>query len=342
MSHDNCIPDEEIESSKWTMIPNHLIMTGDLSDSAFRLLAYLLSNTKAFTIYMSVTAERLKWGAQKLQKVMKELITKGYVKRSKQINNGRFKSFNYYYSDKPKYLEKTNATPVQASQPRSDFPSTEIPSTENHPLTIPTIPTIPTLNKTKGNALTPRQKGTNPRAVGTNPRSKGTNPRAMDQAPPFSTAKRGAMEKSASRKYPRKPEQQAAFDWLMGLNLCDADGIVSEDQMSFLAHQHSMKRLKDCYAHMRAKIARGEPIRKSRIALFKFLLAQEHNPIGSNVDINRTEAVEFAKAVNWSSLVVCARYASDKRLPGKELPLNLEPQVFSDALAEMYTSLSAH
>lgn len=333
--------DNDLESANWTMIQNRLIVETNLTDAAFRLLVYLLSNAKNWVIYMSVTAERLGWGRDKMKNTMKELIEKGYVKRHRETKKGSYKPFNYIFSDKPKFLIESQPTSPQASQPRTENPSTEVTAPENPPLTIPT-PTIPTLNKTKGNALTPRQKGTNPRAVGTNPRSKGTNPRAMDQAPPFSTAKRGAMEKSASRKYPRKPEQQAAFDWLMGLNLCDADGIVSEDQMSFLAHQHSMKRLKDCYAHMRAKIARGEPIRKSRIALFKFLLAQEHNPIGSNVDINRAEAVEFAKVVNWSSLHVCARYASDKRLPGKELPLNLDPSAFSEALVDMYTSLSAH
>lgn len=182
--------------------------------------------------------------------------------------------------------------------------------------------TLPILHGYVGNAPTPKKK------------------EALKKAVPLLYSKKENSGSSKKRKYPRNSEHQACFDWLMTLNITDEKGHLCEDEMSFLSHKYSMKRLEDAHFHMMHKIKTGKTKPKSLIAVFKHLLNQEHSPINQNCEVNLQYANDFKECVTWNSLEIHEKYVEDVNFPGKDISLNIDPKEFQSSLDRLFNSIS--
>ncbi len=100
---------KNISTKGFSILPNNLIRNGKiLSDSAFRLLAYLLSNSETWIVYQGKMREDLDWGRDKLQGYIKELEEKKYLKRTEvRSKDGRFSHHDYEFFTEP-FEENSN------------------------------------------------------------------------------------------------------------------------------------------------------------------------------------------------------------------------------------------
>lgn len=335
-------PDESPYEEGYVVVFNHITTNKDLSDSAYRLLNYLHSNSPTWVVRGRFTAKELGWGKEKLTKSIRELYNLGFITRIQIRENGRFKHFVYKYSYKqkfknepwasPKKRDSSNVSNVGESCPKPDLltplaleglqpervKSTPVkPTPEIRPIPKPNIP-MPKLHGYEGNA------------------SLSKSSRAMEAWPVKDSLP------SRKRKHKRKEDHENRFQYLLGLNICDETGVVDEDEMSFLAYTYTQKQLDDAYFHLQHKIDEKGFKAKSTIAIFKHLLKNEHNARGANADLNLAFAKKFAKEVKWGSLEFKDRYVIDRNNPSKDIDFNLEPATFRDILGQLYMSLNAN
>ena len=92
-----------ISTKGFSILPNKLIRNGKiLSDSAFRLLAYLLSNSETWIVYQGKMRSDLDWGRDKMQGYIKELEEKKYLRRTEvRSKDGRFSHHDYEFFTEP-------------------------------------------------------------------------------------------------------------------------------------------------------------------------------------------------------------------------------------------------
>lgn len=83
----------------------------DLSDISFRIICYLMSLPEDWEVRMSQLRDHLDVGKEKLQQSMRELVDKGYIRRSKdKREDGTFSGWSTEYSDTPIFLEANKET----------------------------------------------------------------------------------------------------------------------------------------------------------------------------------------------------------------------------------------
>lgn len=345
-----------------TTISNKLIINNSLKDSDFRFLVYLFSNRPDWEVYLCNVRKRLGWGRKKTWQCVRRLFQLGYI-RMKQIRNakGQFSHYDFEFHHDPiffhqnlskdSYIEQLeeNDPPDNEYEPDDPFgntvdPQEECPHNQYEPETLKgdsqkeTLP-LP-LSTTKSCSIQapiaqsrnlkramPCSELNEKRAVGAMP-SSNLGSRAMDGLP------------SKQRKKPRSPHHEANFQWLMSLEITDENGIVDENEMSWLSHKYSKRDLENAYAHMAYKEEFQGFKPKSRLKIFKYLLKNEGNPMGVNVEKNRFYAEEFAKKNAWFSLEIHQKYCQDKDFSGMDLNLNMEPNLFQDSLLRLYNTIT--
>jgi len=339
---------KEPYDEKFTTVPNRLIVDNNLTDSDFRLLMYLFSNSETWKVYIGHTRKILGWGKEKMEKTIDHIIKLGYVHRTLVREKGKFSHYKFQYHHKPIYLGMSEEEPkiaVQASQPKAGFPPTAHkpceptavkPPAVNRPLPMPNLP-MPKALPLKGNACHSTNK------------TLGSFLQGFGQALPSSIEDEAveALDKptftvipSVTRKFQRKKEHQEAFEWLMSLGLTDENNCVSEDEMSYLTHCFPLTKLQDAYCHLLYKQAHQDFKPKSVIAIFKFLLKNEANLKGRNVEMNTGFAHVFKNENKWHSLEIKSDYVQDKNFPGKDISMNMETDSFAFSLQNLYSSLT--
>lgn len=331
-------PKEAHFEHKSQVCPNSLVFHRGLSDAAKLLLLALngiATNTRTWKIIQCDVQARLGWGRDKMRDAMRCCIQFGYMKvkqarclqKDQNSKKGQWAHNEFEFDMEGKYMpahtfQSEDVFSACGQEPSS--PKTCFPPTENPPLPKPNP--VPGLDIPKGNAPYPQIDKQN----------------GDGKAMPFHSKDSGNGDAkvipSITRKFKRKQDHQERFDYLMSLCLTDKNGLVSEDEMSYLSHTYSMQKLKDTSAHMEFKLQNGKPA-KCRVAFFKHLLTKEHNARGSNSDTNAEYARSFSKEMGWSSIKIGDKYVSDPIFPGKELPLNMDSMTFFGSLVEMFHSI---
>lgn len=111
-------------ASNYTVLPNEIFNSG-LSIEAIGLLSYFLSLPHDWVIYKTQLHNQLNMGREKVDRIFKELQTKGYLLSVKQIDDkGKF-TYNHIIYDKSYNGEPTTELPP------TDKPHTEKPLTDN-------------------------------------------------------------------------------------------------------------------------------------------------------------------------------------------------------------------
>lgn len=136
----------------------------------------------------------------------------------------------------------------------------------------------------------------------------------------------------SNRKHPRKREEEDAYQWLLSLVLTDENGETNTDAMSFLAHTYSRQQLEDAFTYMthREQVQKKQP--KSQIAVFRAILKNESSQAGKNVAF----AKAFSHQNHWTSLKIKPMYVLDESFPDWDLPLDMNPEEFAQALENKY------
>lgn len=127
-------------ASNYTVIPNE-VFNSDLTVGAIGLLCYFLSLPHDWVIYKTTLHDKLGLGREKVDKLFKELVNKGYViSVKKHLDNGKFEYEHIVY-DKP-----YNGEPC-TEIPHTDKPLTAQPHTANQQLLNTNIQSTNKLNK---------------------------------------------------------------------------------------------------------------------------------------------------------------------------------------------------
>lgn len=102
-------------ASNYTVIPNELFKQG-LSIEAIGLLTYLISLPHDWVIYKTKLHEQLNIGRDKLDRVFKELQTKGYVLSVERTNEKGLFEWEHIVYDKPYNGEPQSGNPCSEEQ----------------------------------------------------------------------------------------------------------------------------------------------------------------------------------------------------------------------------------
>ena len=144
---------------------------------------------------------------------------------------------------------------------------------------------------------------------------------------------------SKERRYKRTPEHEDLFQWLLGLQILDENGFLNVDDMSYLSHKYKAVQLENAYFHMQHKIEKKGFKARSPLAVFKFLLANEHNARGENCDINAQIAAKFMADLGWHTLEIKEKHVQDRNVSAKDISLNMCPAEFKGSLERLYSSI---
>lgn len=117
------------KTENFTILDNTGLRDKELSWKAKGLLAYLLHLPDDWQIYIEDLKNRSTDGKTAVSSGIKELIEKGYVKRFRIHENGKFKRYDYEIYETPQKIEKQK-TVIQ----KSENLSTEKQKTENQSL----------------------------------------------------------------------------------------------------------------------------------------------------------------------------------------------------------------
>lgn len=328
----------------YTIIPNKLPKDKRVSVLARLLLVYLLSNSETWVVLTGVAADEIGVNEKTLTGAIRELYNVGYIRRDRVRNpKGHFSHWDYevHYEPvfenekwespkkriykKPELLAKVDenppkpdALPLQGLQPQAEKPPVVKPPVARARLPMPNPP-MP--NK----------------------------PMAMEAMPSYKNRQK-AMEASPGKKDPsvrgrnfkRPEEQEMRFQWLLGLELTDDKGQVNEEALSYLAHTYTQEKLERTYFHLVYKMDKKGVKPKSAIALYRHLLANEHNCRASHAELNEAMARKFASELGWGTLEFKEKYVIDRNNPSKDIDFNLDPATFKDLLSGLYMSLNSN
>jgi len=319
--------------SKFQIAPAEIVFHRSISsDTKILILAInqIKHSAPSWTIIQSDLQNRLCFGRDKMKKAMAEAVQFGYL-RVKQVRQekgkvnakgqpiaGQFNRNDFDFNidgnfeivDEQEKDDKSNGKglSLEASEPSTEKPSTAKPSTVNQPLPMPDKP-MPRLKALKGNASLSKSS----RALEASPVKKDSSP-------------------SKARKHKRTEDHENKFQYLLGLQILDDNGYLNEDDMSYLSFKYSQKQIDDAYYHMLYKMEKKDFKARNPLAVFKFLLKNEHNARGANSDINATYARKIKSEFNWTSLEIKEKYVIDKNNSAKDISLNMEPSAFRDSL----------
>lgn len=321
----------------YVVVFNHITINKDISDAAYRLLVYLHSNSPTWKVYGRFTAQLLGWGKEKLGKAIRDLYNLGFIQRVQTREKGQWGHFIYKVSFKQKFKNEAWAAPkkrerkpklyanvdeispntggisADAIQPEHGLPAPVVPPPVNRPLPMPNKP-MPNLE-------------------------------ALKKALPSSSKSSRALEPSAvrGRKFKRSEDKEDLFQWLLGLRILDEKGEINEDSLSYLAHTYSRKKLEDTYYHLVYKMEnKGVKIKRSPIALFRYLLENEHSCVTPDSELNEAFARKFSFELGWGSLDFKEKYVIDKNNSAKDISFNMNPAAFRECLGNLYMSLNSN
>lgn len=313
--------------SKSQVAPNAIVFSRELTEPAKIFLLALngiVSCTQNWVPIQSDLQKRLGWGQEKMENAIASCVKNGYLKvKQQRREKGKFapNDFEFCLDGTFKNISNivtSNKCPHSKVSTVGGFPVTGQPLGGNPYIPIPSYP-LPYIDLTLGNAPTPKEK----------------TKRALDKAVPFSHPRK-EMGLSKQRKFPRKPEHQACFEWLMSLNLTDENGYVDEDNMSYLSHKHSRTKLESAYSHLLHKVGLGKFKPKCFIAAFTHILNHEHSPIGHYYQCNVEYAKDYKELMGWNSLEIREKYVIDSTYHGQDISLNMNPEEFQRTLDKLF------
>jgi predicted transcriptional regulator len=115
------------EPNKFSTINNNVLFNTEISSDAFRLLIILLNNSKTFQINLNYYSNEFGWSKDKPSKIVKELISNGYLER-KQLSKGQGKGFTYYYiiSEYGNLKKDSNVKTEEPVQSANDIVSAQV------------------------------------------------------------------------------------------------------------------------------------------------------------------------------------------------------------------------
>lgn len=302
------------KENPYVILNKKALQSPDISWEAKGLWSYLLSLPDDWVVsvaHLSTIHKGRGGGRDAIWSIMKELIQHGYACRIEIREKGKIKGYDYEVYEKPIKLKKSlphTALPCTVNPTQQNTYSTEYKSSSkscSNNLYKKAMPTAP-------------QK---PKAV-----------KAMVAVPSsIEEKKQAAPRKSKERLYPRPPLQEESFQYLKTLNLD-----THENTLSFWAYKYPLKRLKDIHAHMKFKMKEGGMQPKSKGALFRSLLENEHNPINDYCLENKDVAIRCKKKYSWSSLKIGERYVTDEDRPDYDLSYQMPKDDFLEGLKKMY------
>lgn len=322
-------PKKAYFESKSQVAPNSLIFNRDLSEPAKIFLLALngiISCTQNWVPVQSDIQKRLGWGQEKMENAIRSCVNHGFLNvKQNRGEKGRFGPNDFEFCLEGSFKNLGNIVtsekcPHNTVSTDGGFPVTGDPLPVNPYIPLP-YP-VPFKEINQGNAPTPKEK----------------NKKELERAMTFFHPKKD-MDLSKQRKFPRKPEHQACFEWLMSLNLSDENGHVDEDNMSFLSHRHPKRKLEDAYSHLLHKIGLGKFKPRSLIASFIHILNNEHSPVGLNSQVNLKYAKDYKECCNWNSLEIYEKYVEDLNFPGQDISLNMNPEEFQRTLDKLFESI---
>ena len=147
----------------YTVLPNQILRTREMSYKARYLLAQMLSMSEAWQYTVAGMAKVCGMGRDAVRTAMVELETLGYLARSQSRANGRFSHNVYIIREEPVEVESTPveaepqvvskeddlATPVVSTAPSTVQESVSAPFADS-PLPVSTLPENLPLRKNKG------------------------------------------------------------------------------------------------------------------------------------------------------------------------------------------------
>lgn len=113
----------------FTIVPNDIINSTELSLEAKGLLAYLISKPEDFKIKVSILPSMLKIGVGKFKKVWREICDNGYIESTKMIGQGAVIN----WSHKVVLPEKVR---LEQIAPQHHFHTMELHTVETHPMEL--------------------------------------------------------------------------------------------------------------------------------------------------------------------------------------------------------------
>lgn len=316
--------------SKSQVAPNAIIFNRELTEPAKIFLLALngiVSCTQNWVPIQSDIQKRLGWSRSKIDGAIDSCIEYGFLKvKQKRTESGRYAPNDFEFCLEGSFkkcleYDTLENAPTHGFQPLTGLRTSVKRTSEKEHIPIPSYP-IPIIDLTLGNAPTPKEK----------PK------RAMDKEMPLSHSRK-EMGLSKQRKFPRKPEHQACFEWLMSLNLTDENGYVDEDNMSYLSHKHSRVKLESAYSHLLHKVGLGKFKPKCLIASFTHILNNEHSPIGLYYQSNVQYAKDYKEVMRWNSLEIRKKYVQDSNFHGQDISLNMNPEEFQRTLDKLFESI---
>jgi hypothetical protein len=313
--------------SKSQIAPNSLIFNRNLSEPAKIFLLALngiISCTQNWVPIQSDIQKRLGWGQDRMENAIASCVKHGFLKvKQQRTEKGKFAPNDFEFCLEGSFINCINnhqseECPHTPFSTVGGFPVTVHPSTDNPYIPIPS--SVPKRDIYIGNAPTPKKQ------------------KAMDKDVPLFHPKK-ELGLSKQRKFPRKPEHQACFEWLMSLNLTDENGYLNEDNMSFLSHKHPRRKLENAYSHLLHKVGLGKFKPRSLIASFTHILNNEHSPVGFNSQANLQYAKDYQEVAGWRSLEIHEKYVEDLNFPGQDISLNMNPEEFQRTLDKLFESI---
>ena len=87
----------------------------------------------------------------------------------------------------------------------------------------------------------------------------------------------------------------------------------------------------------KTRIGKFKP--KSLIAVFKYLLKNEHAPVTNNSKTNLEYAEQYKSYCKWHTLIIREKFVMDETFPGKDLSLNMDVKEFQRSLDNLFNSV---
>ena len=109
------------KTNNFTIVDNHFIRDENLSWKARGLLVYLLHLPDDWQIYLEDLKNRATDGRDSTISGIKELMKKGYIKRTRKRDNGKFIGYDYEVYERPNEVIATENGKSENGEPNIDF-----------------------------------------------------------------------------------------------------------------------------------------------------------------------------------------------------------------------------
>lgn len=122
-----------VHTNNFTVIHNALLCDRDLSAEAVGIICYLISKPHNWTLRPGELADRFNSGADRIQRILKELIGAGYIRKTRERDpvTQAWRAVEYIILDTRDEPLPEN---TEVAQPTPEEPQLEIPVVENLPL----------------------------------------------------------------------------------------------------------------------------------------------------------------------------------------------------------------